>query len=613
MLALLFLLTTTWCGYSIVKKIFPFLSEVETWAAGWLVGVLAGSWIALALIAVAGYTAGLVGSLAVFIIIIGKLRSSLEFKKISVSKSLLLFVGAWLILFSVLFWRSSLRQEPDGWHTTPYTYGDLAFHTTIIKYFGQQTRFSLDHPLVLEQSIKYPFLLDFHSALLVRFGLSLQLTLILVGILSCASILVLLYSLCAQMSKSSWTTWWASGLYFLNGGLGWLLLFNGRENWPQLFSRLQALPIDYTNSEPNQLFWTNVVTTHILPQRGFMFGLAITLLFLLIFQHLWKNKKMATAPLMALSTIIGLLPLFHTHSFLFLLPLFGWLLGWAYYTKKVGFKDAGLVLLPAVVLGTGQLVYQLSSNHTSLQLQLGWLANGNWAGFWLQNMGLELIILLILPAMYFFRTKKLTFTKLLIIPCWAVFVLCNIFIFQKYDWDNMKFLMIAFLPMVIVSSLELEILARSLRQKIIVTIAVLITCIAGILSITYVLQNDWLLASKEQLQLAEKVIAATSPESVIVTGGEHNHLVPMLTGRRIVLGYQGWLWSHGVEFAKQAEWITNVYAGGKLAEQTIDDHGINYVYIGKRERAQYAINQQYFSDRYQKIIDENGVVLYKVR
>ena len=613
MLSVLFLVLATTLGYYLTKKFFSFLSSWELLAIGWVIGVLVSTWLTVLSVTVLQYSVGFSIAFLIMILLIKKLRDSKTIKiQILPSKNLIIFVAVWGTLFGWLFFHSSLRIEPDGWHTAPYTYGDLALHTSIINYFSHQPSFSLQHPLLNGSLNTYPFLLDFHTAILTRFGASIQSSLILTGVLTMLASLVLFYQVAYQLTKKSSTPWMASVLFFLNGGAGWWILFRDWAGWRAFWETLLSLPIDYTNSQSDHLFWTNITTTHILPQRGFMIGLAVLLVVLRLLQVLWQQKKIQTAQLVFIGTLIGLTPLFHAHSFLFLTPLFVWILWWAVTAKKVKLETAIIAVISSLVFGGLQLFYLLQNNHSSIQEQWGWLAQDNWLVFWLKNMGTELAVLLVFPVIYFFSNSKNSFERTLIIPCLTVYALCNLFIFQANAWDNMKFMSLAFLPLSFIAAAVLTKHFEGTWKKIIVFLFLVVSSASGLLSIVYVSQNDWVLIDKQSIQIGYKVTQLTPADSLFLTSDSHNHLVPMVAGRRIVLGYRGWLWTHGVDYSNSEELVNEIYSGGENAQQLIETAGIDYIFIGPQERGLHYVNQKFFEENYPKIFDQDQILIYQI-
>lgn len=616
MLASIFLLFTTTAGYLITRRFFPLLSVINAIAAGWIIGVLLSTWMLIFSISQMGYDRGITVVVVIFALlnvylVHGSRGNCFLLEK--PKKNLLAYVVIWGALFFSLLYRSSLFPTENGYSTAPYTYGDIALHATMINYFAQQDTFSLQNPLFSQDEIRYPFLINFYTSVFVRLGFPIQVSLIAIGMTTILSTFVLLFAICSQLSKNKSVPWIASMLFFLNGGWGWWLLFRDANTWSGLIPTLQKLPFDYTNIELDQLFWTNITTTHVLPQRGFMIGLAIVTLCLFLLQNAWNAKKIDIKKLIFVGSVIGSSVLFHTHSFIFMSGIYFWILGWAVKFQKIKLKTALVTLFPIVLLGGLQLNYILSGTHNSFfQFQLGWKSQNNFLSFWLQNMGMDLLVLLVMPLAFFLKRKKQMFAMLLIPPSLGVYILCNIFIFQPNDWDNMKFMSLAFLVPCVLSAVVLGEAMTTVSKKVLVSGFIFFATISGILSIVYVQQNHWLLSSKDDIELAKNIRKITPSNSLFLTNDSHNHPVPMIAGRPIVLGYRGWLWTHGVEYTEVEQQVRQIYAGSENAAHLLSKLGIEYVFIGKWEKTNIQINEEYFVERFPIVLETPEATLYKV-
>src|SRR6185436_9529166 len=90
---------------------------------------------------------------------------------------------------------------------------------------------------------------------------------------------------------------------------------------------LQHLDKQYAHVIEYGLFFSNIVCDYILPQRGILFGLNIFALVVILLYHAWHEKNPRTQGILLTAAVIitGLTPLAHTHTFLMLIGLLGYL------------------------------------------------------------------------------------------------------------------------------------------------------------------------------------------------------------------------------------------------------------------------------------------------
>src|SRR5260370_7543300 len=86
------------------------------------------------------------------------------------------------------------------------------------------------------------------------------------------------------------------------------------------------------------------------------------------------------------------------------------------------------------------------------------------------------------------------------------------------------------------------------------------------------------------LQVAEWVRVHTSPTAVFALANEHNSPIPTLAGRRVLIGYPGWLWTYGMpDYAAKGADLKRILTGDPLAPDLVRKYGADYVMIGPQE------------------------------
>ena len=213
-------------------------------------------------------------------------------------------------------------------------------------------------------------------------------------------------------------------------------------------------------------------------------------------------------------------------------------------------------------------------------------------------------------ALGFLKAKRET--RIFYLPFLLLFVLANVVKFQPWYFDNYKL----FIHWLVLTSILAALAVLGIRRDFtktnksnkstVVTLSIAALLIAstffGVVTHASMLQNTYMLWSSDELHMAEWVRDTTAPDSVFLTGTAHNHPLPSLTGRSRVMGYEGWLWSHGINgtimHARKND-IKAMYQGNYTLMQ---DYGVDYVCIGPYERAfaqenHFTINDAAFDNK----------------
>ncbi|MET0389542.1 MAG: hypothetical protein ABW321_26450, partial [Polyangiales bacterium] len=104
--------------------------------------------------------------------------------------------AAWLGLFVYLCHTHYLVPRVDGLHSAGVTWGDLPIHLALASHFAAADGLPpLEHPLIANGPLSYPFVPDYGLAVLTALGLPLRWAFILGGLQPMAALVLLLPAL----------------------------------------------------------------------------------------------------------------------------------------------------------------------------------------------------------------------------------------------------------------------------------------------------------------------------------------------------------------------------------------------------------------------------------
>ena len=122
--------------------------------------------------------------------------------------------------------------------------------------------------------------------------------------------------------------------------------------------------------------------------------------------------------------------------------------------------------------------------------------------------------------------------------------------------------------------------------------------------------NLW---SRNDIELADVIIAKTEPRSLILTAAIHDHPVTALAGRKIIIGFPGNAWSWGLADWSQRETdVHTMFKGGPSF--LFNKYKVDYVLISPRERNfEPRLNEDYFAKNFTFVSGGPDYKLYKIR
>ena len=518
-----------------------------------------------------------------------------------------------------------LRPMADGslW-VGQSTFGDLAMHLGFAESLYQQGMFPPEYSIYPGQSLNYPFLVDAASASLRFFGLNLRAAVIVPSAVMLFLVFWGFWLLAVGLIKKRAPAVMAWLLFAANGGFGFVY-FLGKYKFSDIFTGYYTTP---TNLVGEDIRWVNVICDMLIPQRTTMAGWCVLLaaVFLLI-TALEKvtTGESARREFLVLSVTAGAMPMIHTHSFLALGILSA---VWFFCALPVARKNAavaalikGYVLYGAVclILAAPQFFRWTMNSVESgnlLKWNLGWVAgaNGalnNWLWFYIVNCGIVFIAMF--PMLPFLRGQRLR----LFLGAAVIFLVSNLVAFQPNLYDNNKLLYVWFMITDILVCQWLWEILESLHRRapraLLAGVIVFLGTFSGLLSMGREAISGYQLFSEKQVAAAEFIAENTPPESVFLTATSHTNPVCVLAGRNIVCGSSLYLYFHGVDYTQRENQVRLMLESGAAFEIYARNLGVDYVYIGQNEYANYDVDYDYFAENYPLIYEENNISIFQIR
>lgn len=498
-------------------------------------------------------------------------------------------VGAIFALFALrsfcwLLWVDGANLKIQS----PNNLGDLGLHLTYIHYFANGAALWPDNPIYVFSKLRYPAGIDLFNALLLLVHVDLIRGLVWTGLLA------------------SLATFY--GFYRWGGSFGVAgFLFNGGFAGYEFFKTLH-----FSDYQSEGIAWKSIPLTMFLTQRGLLYAIPAGLLLLL---H-WRRKYFAILPNESSTpppqglipwwvewSIYATMPLFHVHTFLALSAVLGcWLV---IGTPRMR-KQIALLLAAAFLPATG--IVWLITDHLQAKSILawapGWLQSDpafshSIFSFWAINFGLTLPAALALTGVVFWdawqeRQRKgafeITASLAFVVPAAAIFLFALLVKTAPWGWDNTKLIIWAYF--IILPFLWRELIAPWLLP---VRYGVCFLLFAS----GFVCLLDGLSAGSPGFDIAnrldlENVAAAVRRVPIaerFAAFPTYNHPL-LLSGRKLVLGYPGHLWTQGFDYAAVEQQLQALMLGAPDWRERARALRTRYLFWGEEEKRAYASSAQ---------------------
>ncbi|HKF75564.1 MAG TPA: hypothetical protein VKF59_05435 [Candidatus Dormibacteraeota bacterium] len=551
-------------------------------------------------------------------------------------------------------------------------YADWAAHLTYAGSFAFGHNFPPQFPVDPGHPMTYPFLIDLLAASFVPLGTSLTSSLVLSSGLLALAFPAVMYLAGLRLAGSRGAATLAVLVFTLSGGLGFLLLFQDLRA-----SGLAALanpPRLYTQDAALNFQWLNPVLAWMLPQRSVLFGFCLALL---VMAMLWvalgvrpetgprdlgarcprsggadeerserppgrerapqeatpevgcmgpkdpawfsaallgRREDAGWAPFAFAGVVAGITPLCHLHAYGTIVALAGF---WALLSPR---RQWAAFFVPALVLGLPVAAWLLSGGAPSLRLQVWWLADtpGHHDGpvwFWLKNTSL------LVPAMaaaFLWRGLLPVGIGRRLAPIWLWFAVPNFVVFQPWDWDNTKFFaywaLFGALP---VGALLARLVRGRLAARVVAYALAAALMLSGALDLGRALDpaaTSALFTSSAGVGVADWARTHTDPGATFLVAPVHNEPIPTLAGRRVMVGYGGWLWTYGLsDWQRRTADAQMMLQGDPSTPALLRRYRIDYVVLGPEDAAVQGSNRAYYDQHEERVFTDGDYVVYRVR
>ncbi len=563
--------------------------------------------------------------------------------------------------FGLLLSTHVLEERNGSTYSAGSTWGDIAIHLSFINSFVRGSNalpvagFPSD-PTYAGARLSYPLLPDYNAAALVASGASMRAAIILPSLLLFLSLVALLYFLALRFGGRKDAAVAAVAIAILAGGIGFLqmpadLAASGKA----LPEFLTQLPHDYAHSagNGNNYYWLSLVNDLLLPQRSALFAFPLSIaVFLLLWigleadekrpsnaragaaeKHslpvgasLWQKlfspdasgEKRKTLLLAGLAT--GLLPFLQGHAFIAvgMVSATACLLT-ARKPLEKHFGDWLWFFGPALVLGGPQMLWFAgqASAWGFARFSPVWQAAEPFS-FWLANLGL-LAVLAIAGIAFLNKRQGVFYAGFL-----AIFLAANLFSFQPWPQDNTKLFYQWVFAASIVASLAVFKIGEKIRAaagksgfaqlagNAMIALLLIALIASGSLAVVRESQLHYQFHNADDIAAGEWIAVNTPKDAVVLASDWHAQPAATIAGRTLVMGYRGWLWSHGFDYGKRESDVRQMLAGSPQAKQLMQQYHVSYAVIGASETRDYGASKSFFDANYRKAYDEGGYSVYEI-
>lgn len=523
--------------------------------------------VAVATVAAAGLATlgGRLETRAVWIsLALGALAAALTFPKAGAPRQKITAADAILFtVFALASWRAFLWVVyPDGANIevlSPHNLGDMALHLNLILRWANGGAFWPENPFLAGAVFAYHPGMDLWNAVLRVAGVPVFEGLRWTGLLGAAACAAALWR---------WGRGFAVAAFLFAGGLGAIAM-------------VQTGALD---GSLDGAAWKNTFLAMFVTQRGLLYSLPAGLVLMTVWRSQLRGEENGPRlPPLAQVALYASMPLFNAPAFLFLSTLLAACALAAWKTSLRPFVVVGLVsAIPASWLV--RLVTAGFTAGSALRFAPGWMQGADGLWFWLWNFGLFLP-LVVLCGVAVFRAGQADRTARVFYSVGAAtLAFCFLFLLAPWPWDNTKLILWGYLA--VVPFLWSDLLARWPGWAR--SAACLLLFASGAPSLLGGLdaRHGYKLADRAELAGTQVLLRAIPVNARLATAPSYDHPA-LLLGQPVVMGYDGHLFSQGLDYTEVQAKLDVLMNGGERWRDAARDLRVHHLFWGRREEERW--------------------------
>ncbi len=459
------------------------------------------------------------------------------------------------VIVSVVFALASARAflwliYPDGNELkvlSPNNLGDMALHLNLIHRWANGGTFWPDNPFLDDTTFAYHPGMDLWNALLRVLGIPVYEGLRLTGLLGAVA---------AAAALWRWGRGFAVAAFLFAGGLGFLDLMQ------------------------NDIAWKNLFLSMFVTQRGLLYTLPTGLVLLTTWRAQLDSNDGPRLPVMAQAALYATMPFFNAPAFLFLSAVLAGcaLVGWRKNVVRPFIVLGLLSVIPASWLV--HLVTAGFSAPSAFRFAPGWMQDDAGLWFWLLNFGVFLPLVTVLAVVLFRRSVASDSAKVFYMIGVGTLVFSFVFQLAPWPWDNTKLLLWGYLALVPIMWSELLVRWPCWAQ----TAICLLLFSAGATALVVGLdsRHGYKLADRAEMAEVQVMLRKIPVNARLACAPSYEHPA-LLLGQPVVMGYDGHLYSQGLDYAPVERELDRLMSGGSAWRNAARALGAHYIFWGRRE------------------------------
>ena len=198
----------------------------------------------------------------------------------------------------------------------------------------------------------------------------------------------------------------------------------------------------------------------------------------------------------------------------------------------------------------------------------------------------------------------------------AIFVIAELILFQRNEYDNNKLFYIWFMFAAILAadygSIIMQRLSGLSGRNLLCALFIFVSVFSGALSIARETISGYQLFGANAVAAGKWIRENTQKDDVFMTGQQHINPVCSLAGRQIICGSDLYVFFHGLDYSAMDADCRRFYEYPSSNTAVLEKYGVDYIYISDYERADFDVDMETIDETYDLVYHNPDVRIYRV-
>lgn len=543
------------------------------------------------------------------------------------------YIHRWTVILCTFFLGITVFSAmlAGGRYSKGAAYSDLPFHLNLISSFAygpnyvRKGFYEFDSPFYHGEKLAYPLMPDFLSAALITTGdASMQQSLFIPSALMMFSVIMSFFSISKYFLNDSWLACICILSFMVTGGLSFLNFFDPTTVWMRDDDSSNFF--DFVHHWPNKFdaYWFQTLMHLLIPQRSSLFGVPLCYWTIFLLFNGVRKEEFKYFSIAAILT--GFTPQIQAHAYM---AMAQWCIAYCLvtfpYTDRKKWLKFFLYWLyfgvVANIMAFPQLppYFRRMRNNRRVFLTFTHVWRVVFPGFWgfIKTWWVSLGTFGFSALIGGWATVKADQISMYI-PGLVVFFISNFVQYQEWTHDNIKVFYDGWIPVAVPFAVQ-YMFSFYYRYKngekpklnyFLFLSQFLMSIIAGSICIFMYLGSPSEIFEVEQERFGYWIAENTSPDSYFLGDESTEQPECSLGGRPVVMGYPGWIESHGLDFYGRNSFKSHLFGSGGRVESFLKEN-ITHIYRGDRNKFDFDIWKEH--ERNWEIIYENvNITVFKI-